>query len=73
MVGYGLANAGCQDSSWLNFVSVRAGALANNVTGWIKVGALLVFGVVGPLLGIGDAAHLQPLVRGITEVVSNLG
>ncbi len=49
--------------SWLNWVGVRWGALANNVTGWFKVGALVVFGVVAPLTGSGDLANLLPLVE----------
>jgi len=53
--------------SVLNYVSVRGGAIANNVTGWIKVGALLVFGLVGPFTGAGSLENLRPLARGVTE------
>ena len=56
--------------SVLNYVSVRGGARANNVTGWVKVGALLVFGLVGPFSGGGSFEHLQPLVRGATGVAA---
>ncbi len=53
--------------SWLNWIGVRWGALANNVTGWIKVAALTGFGLVAPFSGNGDLANLVPLVSGITE------
>ena len=54
--------------SALNYVGVRWGALVNNVTAWIKILALLAFGMVGPFVGSGDAANLQPLVQGATRV-----
>jgi len=54
--------------SALNFVGVRWGAAANNLTAAVKVLALLAFAVLGPLLGAGDAANLRPLVRGATEL-----
>ncbi len=66
----GLAVATIAASSALNYVSVRWGARANNATGWVKVGALLAFGLLAPLSGAGDAAHLQPLVRGAGEAFS---
>jgi APA family basic amino acid/polyamine antiporter len=48
----------------LNYVGVRWGALANNLTAAFKILALLAFGLVGPLLGAGSAEHLTPLVSG---------
>jgi APA family basic amino acid/polyamine antiporter len=65
-----LAVATVAACSALNYVSVRAGAWANNVTGWIKVGALLVFAMVGPFAGGGNPANLRPLLRGVTEVAT---
>jgi APA family basic amino acid/polyamine antiporter len=56
--------------SVLNYVSVRGGARANNVTGWIKVCALLAFGLVGPLTGAGSLENLRPLARGVTEIAA---
>ncbi len=46
----------------LNYVGVRYGAWANNVTAVLKIGALVAFAVLGPLLGSGHAIHLTPLV-----------
>jgi APA family basic amino acid/polyamine antiporter len=44
--------------SALNYVGVRWGALANNLTSLLKVGALMAFVVVGPLTGAGDFSRL---------------
>lgn len=41
----------------INYVGVKWGAAANNVTSVLKVLALLAFVVLGPLLGDGSAAH----------------
>ncbi|MBW2667996.1 MAG: amino acid permease, partial [Deltaproteobacteria bacterium] len=54
--------------SALNFVGVRFGAAANNLTAAVKVLALVAFAVLGPLLGTGDAANLRPLVTGATQL-----
>jgi len=54
--------------SALNFVGVRFGAAANNLTAAIKVFALVGFAVSGPLFGTGDSANLHPLVTGATEL-----
>jgi APA family basic amino acid/polyamine antiporter len=62
-----LAVATVAASSALNYASVRWGVLANNVTSWVKIAALLAFALVGPLTGAGSAANLLPLVSGITE------
>jgi APA family basic amino acid/polyamine antiporter len=48
--------------SLLNYVGVRSGAWANNLTAGLKIAALLAFAVLGPLLGSGDAGNLRPLV-----------
>lgn len=50
--------------STLNWIGVRWGALANNITGWIKVLAIVAFGVVAPFAGEGDLRNLLPLARG---------
>jgi APA family basic amino acid/polyamine antiporter len=49
-------------TSWINYVGVRTGARLNNVTAAIKLAALAGLAVVGPLLGGGDVAHLEPLL-----------
>ena len=51
--------------SALNYVGVRWGARANNLTAVVKLGALAAFALLGPLLGSGSAANLRPLVAGI--------
>jgi APA family basic amino acid/polyamine antiporter len=50
--------------SALNYVGVRWGALANNVTAAVKVVALLAFALLGPLLGSGSLGNLSPLFGG---------
>jgi APA family basic amino acid/polyamine antiporter len=55
-------------TSWINFVGVRAGAQFNNVTGYIKIAALVGLVVAGPLLGHGDSRHFEPLISGATAV-----
>jgi APA family basic amino acid/polyamine antiporter len=65
-----LAIATVAAASWLNWASVRWGVLANNATSWIKVVALAVFAVAGPLSGRGDAANLRPLLEGATAVAT---
>jgi APA family basic amino acid/polyamine antiporter len=54
--------------SGLNYVGVRWGVLANNLTATLKVGALVAFAALGILLGSGSAEHLQPVVRGFSEL-----
>jgi APA family basic amino acid/polyamine antiporter len=56
--------------SALNYVGVRWGALANNLTASLKIAALLAFVVLGPLLGTGDAAGLVPLFAGAADAAS---
>jgi APA family basic amino acid/polyamine antiporter len=57
-----LAIAAVWAVSVLNFVGVRYGAWANNVTAVLKIGALLAFAVLGPLLGSGHTVNLTPIV-----------
>jgi APA family basic amino acid/polyamine antiporter len=59
-------------SSALNHVGVRWGALANNLTGYIKVVALLALGLVAPLTGKGGVENLRPLVDGIASAAPPL-
>jgi basic amino acid/polyamine antiporter, APA family len=55
-------------TSWINYTGVRAGAAFNNVTGYIKIAALVGLAVLGPLLGSGSGAHLRPLVSGAATI-----
>lgn len=50
--------------SALNYAGVRWGARANNVTGALKVGALVAFAVFGPVFGAGSWGHLRPGLEG---------
>jgi len=56
--------------SFLNYLGVRWGALANNVTGWIKVVALLAFGLVAPFSAAGHLENLRPLLAGASHVAT---
>jgi APA family basic amino acid/polyamine antiporter len=51
--------------SALNYVGVRWGARANNLTAVAKIGALAAFVLLGPLIGEGSGANLRPLVAGM--------
>jgi basic amino acid/polyamine antiporter, APA family len=62
-----LAVATVLASSALNYASVRWGVLANNLTSWVKIGALLAFALVGPWTGAGSAANLEPVLSGIAS------
>jgi APA family basic amino acid/polyamine antiporter len=44
--------------SAVNYVGVRWGARANNLTAVLKIGALVALGVIGPLFGEGSLANL---------------
>jgi APA family basic amino acid/polyamine antiporter len=55
--------------SGLNYVGVRWGARANNLTAVVKVAALVAFGILGPLLGEGSFEHLLP-ARGAASAIS---
>ena len=65
LLGYGergelaVAIAVVVAASALNWVGVRWGALANNLTASVKIGALLAVGVLGPLFGSGSWQHLE--------------
>jgi APA family basic amino acid/polyamine antiporter len=54
----GLAIAVTLATSAINFVGVRWGARANNLTSVLKVGALLAFVFIGPFTGQGDPGRL---------------
>ena len=60
-------------TSVVNYVGVRTGATVNNVTAVIKLAALALVAVVGPMLGGGSTAHLTPLFRGDGVPWSALG
>jgi APA family basic amino acid/polyamine antiporter len=51
--------------SALNYIGVRWGARANNLTAVLKIAALAAFALLGPLLGAGSAENLRPLVAGV--------
>jgi basic amino acid/polyamine antiporter, APA family len=55
-------------SSAINYVGLRAGVQVNNVTSIVKIAALAVFVVAGPLAGGGDWTRLRPLVAGIDGI-----
>ncbi len=55
-------------TSWINYAGVRIGAQFNNVTGYIKIAALVGVAVAGPFLGSGHTGNLQPLVTGAAGV-----
>ena len=55
-------------TSWINYAGVRAGARFNNVTGYVKIAALVALAVVGPLLGSGSVANLRPVVSNVGSV-----
>ncbi len=57
-------------TTWLNVAGVRYGAWVNNVTGTVKVFALLAFGIVAPFTGRGELANLTPLLSGASEVAT---
>lgn len=51
--------------SALNYIGVRWGARANNLTAVAKIGALAALALLGPLLGKGSASNLRPMVSGM--------
>jgi len=55
-------------ASWVNYAGVRAGARFNNVTGYVKIGALVALAVAGPFFGTGSLANLRPLVAGAESI-----
>jgi APA family basic amino acid/polyamine antiporter len=54
-------------TSAVNYVGVRWGALANNLTAALKVAALLAFAAAAPLLAGLGSQNLRPLVAGATS------
>lgn len=54
--------------SVLNYVGLRWGALANSLTAYLKIGALLALGLAAPLFGRGDTANLGPLFQGASAI-----
>ena len=57
--------------SLLNWAGVRAGAIANNITGWVKFTALFAFVLLAPFFG-GSLENLRPLVDGATRAAPAL-
>lgn len=70
--GLPLALGAIAGVSALNVVGVRMGARANNATTWVKVAALLAFGVAAPLTGRGELGNLRPLAEGALEAAGPL-
>jgi APA family basic amino acid/polyamine antiporter len=54
--------------SGLNYLGVRWGALANNITAVVKVFGLVAFACLAPIFGEGRGENLMPLVRGVGEL-----
>jgi APA family basic amino acid/polyamine antiporter len=54
--------------SALNYVGVRWGARANNLTAFLKVAALAAFAVLGLIFGKGDLSNLRPVFHGASEI-----
>ena len=52
----------------LDTFGVRSGARVNNLTGALKIVALIAVVIAGPLLGGGDLTHLQPLAPDLAAV-----
>jgi APA family basic amino acid/polyamine antiporter len=59
--------------STLNYVGVRWGALANNLTSLLKVGALLAFVAVAPFFGSGDLGRLVSSGEATNVGISEFG
>jgi APA family basic amino acid/polyamine antiporter len=55
-------------TSWVNYAGVRAGARFNNITGYVKIAALVALALAGPLFGAGRVANLHPLVAGASSL-----
>jgi len=60
-------------TSWINYVGVRSGARFNNITGYVKIAALVGLAVVGPLLGSGHLSHLVTPVAGAGVPLAGYG
>jgi len=59
--------------SLVNYVGVRFGAWANNLTASLKILALLGLAVVAPFTGAGDVAHFTQPVPGVAFGASAFG
>jgi APA family basic amino acid/polyamine antiporter len=46
--------------SAINYIGVRWGAAANNLTAYVKLAALAAFAVLGPVFGVGSFDNLRP-------------
>jgi len=55
-------------ASALNYVGVRWGARANNLTASVKVGALVGFALLAPVFGEGDLGNLSPAPGNAPEI-----
>ena len=64
----GVAVAVTLGTSWVNYAGVRAGARFNNVTGYVKLAALIGLALAGPLWGAGSVTNFHPLIGGATSV-----
>ncbi len=49
--------------SAVNYVGLRWGVLANNLTSYFKIVALVALGVLGPIFGVGTLANLSSPLR----------
>lgn len=54
--------------SWINYRGVRWGARANNLTSVFKIGALLIFCLLGPIFGDGDVGRLWSRAEGASGI-----
>lgn len=59
--------------SLLNYLGLRWGAWANNLTSVLKIGALLAFVVLGPIVGGGDVERLVASESGVSLGLSAFG
>ncbi|MBW2315768.1 MAG: APC family permease [Deltaproteobacteria bacterium] len=60
-------------TSLLNYVGLRYGAWANNITASVKILALLALAAVAPFTGQGDVAHFQQVVPDLEFSASAFG
>jgi APA family basic amino acid/polyamine antiporter len=60
-------------TSALNYVGVKFGAWANNITASVKIVALLALAAVAPFTGRGDVAHFQQVVPDLEFSASAFG
>jgi APA family basic amino acid/polyamine antiporter len=60
-------------TSWVNYVGVREGARFNNITGYVKIAALVGLAVAGPLLGHGQLGHFVSPVAATSLPLAGFG